>query len=146
MIDTVVLLLALVATLGAAGFWQRRAEHWRAKYDAATALADREWTALTAQNGWLKEQLEAAYAHRRRMERVDRKLPEREPAPPTPPEAVPEHIEQLIGLYDSSPTREMLRGEVKQARRHGQSWAAIERELIGALPPELLTEARGDGT
>jgi hypothetical protein len=113
----------------------------RVAFEGLLAAHQREVNGLRAEAAYLRQELREATAHNRRLERVDRALPELEPRRrpnDVPDERPPAPVQRLIALYDSDHSRSAIMSSIRVARGLGDSWPTIEQKLKGDLPPYIL--------
>lgn len=129
----------------------------RRAWDAMEDLRRAERYHLHEEIDWLRQQLAdalisadeaqerameavaAAQDHARRMERVDRRLPE---APAqrasVKDEPMPEKVQRLLETFPADGSaRGTLVSSIDKARREGLSWDTIHERVLAEMPPEI---------
>lgn len=78
---------------------------------------------------YLRDQLREREDHMRRMDRVDRRLPETVPEPAPTPEGIPEDMLRYITMWGDEVIQEQMASEMRQARKNGAvSWDMLREQ------------------
>lgn len=117
----------------------------RRAFDVLVEQHQQQVRDLRAESAYLRDQLAAAVAHNRRIERVDRGLHELEPQRRAAPadEHMPASVQRIVGLYDSAAARASIGSSIQAARARGESWDAIEALLKADLPEQIIEKLEG---
>lgn len=109
----------------------------RAAFEALESAHQVERDHLQGEIAWLRAQLADATAHNRRMDRVDRHLPEREPRERVPDEPMPAKLQRVVALFGDTSARAMLESSITKARQAHESWDEIYERTVAELPPGM---------
>jgi hypothetical protein len=114
----------------------------RVAYDEVVRAKDALFDAKEEEIAWLRSQVKELQGHLRRMERVERELPELEPQPKPPPEEIPPGILRIVQLYDDQKVRADLVRSIREARNQTSplTWEQIQNAIRAQVPAELFEE------
>lgn len=93
-----------------------------------------------AEIAWLRQQLQDARDHRKRLERRAADLPELEPQRKAPEPPMPDQLNRFIEMFQEPAIRESLRREAKKAHKDGMSWELITEKYTEAYPELIPTD------
>lgn len=122
----------------------------RAAFEALETAHHRETQALREEVAWLRDQLvdtltslDEAHEHLRRMDRVERNLPEQPRAPKPPDEPMPEKVQRVVMLFAEGSPRHALVSSIDKARQNGQTWDQVYDAMLGELPEGYAERLEG---